>query len=315
MANRARQVAEEQIAAYVRTTPNPRPHYNVLPRYTLDLSYLGLSELPELPDNVDRLILTNNRLRTISHLPAGLDFLECGNNQLTHLPELPPRLTILYCYSNPLVELPPFPPTMRVLNCQATHIVELPRLPPRMEKIFADNSSLRTIPLLGPSITHLTLEGCPLVEPYASLYRTFRQAGSTWTALYNLKRELQKIHTEKAKGRNVMGLMLARPEANAAQPATTEALGVENIVGRIGSFLSGTKGPLERQLLQVHEKATRVPGAPGIGQGTAANRGAPAGPIPNNNNVPALVAEGGRRRKRRKTRKTKKTRKVSKSRK
>jgi hypothetical protein len=282
MANHARQVAEERIAAYIRTVPNPRPHYNTLPRYTLDLSYLRLPELPELPDNVDRLDFHTNTLTALPRLPAGLDFLDCGNNQLTRLPELPPRLRILYCYDNPLVELPPFPPTMQVLNCQNTRITQLPALPPGMQKVFADRSDLRTIPLLGPQVTHLTLDGCPLVEPYASLYRAFREAGSTWTALYKLKQELQKIHTDKAKGRNVMGLMLARPEANAAQPATTEALGVENIVGRIGSFLSGTKGPVESQLLQVREKATRVPGGPGV---------------------------GGRRRKSRKTRKSKKTRK------
>ena len=54
---------------------------------TLDLSRLGLTELPDLP--------------------VGLTKLYCHNNQLTTLPEtLPASLTTLYCYSNNLPKRP-----------------------------------------------------------------------------------------------------------------------------------------------------------------------------------------------------------------
>jgi hypothetical protein len=54
---------------------------------TLNLSNLGLTELPELP--------------------AGLTLLYCSNNQLTTLPDtLPAGLTTLYCFVNQLTTLP-----------------------------------------------------------------------------------------------------------------------------------------------------------------------------------------------------------------
>jgi hypothetical protein len=306
----AREIAEERIRGYIAAEAR-RSRWDTLPRYTLDLSYLRLTELPALPEKVDRLILHTNNLTRLPPLPHGLVFLDCGNNQLTELPELPPTLDVLYCYSNPITTLPHFPPSLGVLNCQGTQITQLPSLPPRMEKLFADNSDLRVIPKLPPQLTHLSLENCPLVEPYASLYRTYRERGGGWTNLWTLKQELNKLYTPKNQGRNVMSLVLSRPQPNVALPATTEALGMPNVLSGIASFFSGKKGNVKAQQLQLQEEASRVPGAPGVSAQTR-KAGLPAGPIPNNN-VPALVAEGGRRK--RKTRKSKKARKSRKGRK
>ena len=71
-----------------------------------DLSYLGLTELLDLPDSLTRLDCNNNQLTELPDLPDSLTHLDCENNQLTELPDLPDSLTRLYCYGNQLTELP-----------------------------------------------------------------------------------------------------------------------------------------------------------------------------------------------------------------
>ena len=68
---------------------------------TLDLSFLELTELPELPNTLTQLY--------------------CHNNNLTKLPELPKTLTTLYCFNNNLTELPKLPKTLRFLSCKGNH--------------------------------------------------------------------------------------------------------------------------------------------------------------------------------------------------
>jgi hypothetical protein len=78
------------------------------PTIPLDLSRLGLTELPELPEGLVELICYHNRLTKLpDKLPASLRYLNCSGNQLTRLPDnLPARLAILYCSHNELTTLP-----------------------------------------------------------------------------------------------------------------------------------------------------------------------------------------------------------------
>ena len=56
-------------------------------------------------------------LTTIDELPVNLLILHCENNQLTSLPRLPDTLQILYCNNNQLTSLPPLPDTLQYLDC------------------------------------------------------------------------------------------------------------------------------------------------------------------------------------------------------
>ena len=71
----------------------------------LDLSWLGLTDLPELPAGLTKLWCHNNLLTKLPEtLPAGLQELHCYKNHLTTLPDtLPVGLRELYCYHNRLL--------------------------------------------------------------------------------------------------------------------------------------------------------------------------------------------------------------------
>jgi Leucine-rich repeat (LRR) protein len=74
----------------------------------LDLSYLGLTELPEIPAGVTELDCKINQLTSLPDtLPSGLIELSCDYNQLTTLPDtLPTGLRMLICNFNQLLSLP-----------------------------------------------------------------------------------------------------------------------------------------------------------------------------------------------------------------
>lgn len=88
----------------------------------LDLSNLGLTELPELPDTLEVLRCSFNRLTSLPDLPNTLEALNCSNNQLTSLPELPYKLKELFCSGNKLTSLPELPNTLETLLCYGNQL-------------------------------------------------------------------------------------------------------------------------------------------------------------------------------------------------
>jgi len=68
----------------------------------LDLSTLGLTELPELPAGLTTLYCSENQITRLPEtLPADLQLLNCMSNQLTTLPKtLPIGITIFTCSNN-----------------------------------------------------------------------------------------------------------------------------------------------------------------------------------------------------------------------
>jgi Leucine-rich repeat (LRR) protein len=83
----------------------------------LNLSYLNLTELPELHEGLEKLYCDNNNLTQLPELPEGLEYLWCHNNKLTSLPELPKGLKELYCSINNLTQLPELPEGLKSLWC------------------------------------------------------------------------------------------------------------------------------------------------------------------------------------------------------
>lgn len=68
------------------------------PRKWLNLSGLGLTELPPIPSNVRRLDCRCNRLSTFQNmLPTRLNRLRCGYNLFQTLTGLPTQLKSLHC--------------------------------------------------------------------------------------------------------------------------------------------------------------------------------------------------------------------------
>jgi hypothetical protein len=83
--------------------------------YHLDCDQNLLTELPQLPKDLQRLECCYNQLTQLPHLPKGLTILRCDYNQLTELPPLPPSLEVLSCRKNPLNQFPQLPPKLNII--------------------------------------------------------------------------------------------------------------------------------------------------------------------------------------------------------
>lgn len=100
----------------------------------LDLSLLNLSDLPPLPNSLQKLDCSHNKLTKLPPLPNNLQDLDCSENQLTILPPLPNTLIELDCSQNQLTALPPLPDTLKYLYCKGNFFTALPSLPPNLQE-------------------------------------------------------------------------------------------------------------------------------------------------------------------------------------
>jgi Leucine-rich repeat (LRR) protein len=141
------QEAEKRIADWVKLND---------PSQKLILSNLGLTELPKIPSNCQRLHCDNNQLTVLPELQTleakctkddkegaqrlsypNCQTLCCYNNQLTVLPELP-NCRELFCGENKLTVLPELP-NCRVLWCYYNQLTVLPELP-NCQFLFTSNN-------------------------------------------------------------------------------------------------------------------------------------------------------------------------------
>jgi hypothetical protein len=116
----------------------------------LDLTSLGLKELPELPAGLTWLYCSYNQLTTLPDtLPSGLTTLYCYGNQLTTLPDpLPAGLTMLYCGDNQLTTLPDtLPAGITYLDCSRNQLTTLPdTLPAGLTVLLCGDNQLTILP-------------------------------------------------------------------------------------------------------------------------------------------------------------------------
>ena len=122
----------------------------------LDLSHLGLTELPPLPKGLIRLYCDRNYLTFLPPLPDGLIELRCGSNRLKSLVGLPSSLQELSCTGNRLTFLPSLPSSLITFTCQFNKLTTLPPLPSSLDMILVDFNCLTSLPKLPPSLTHIS---------------------------------------------------------------------------------------------------------------------------------------------------------------
>jgi len=141
----------------------------------LNLSSLGLTSLPELPNNLQKLNCYNNKLTSLPTLPNGLGELYCGNNKLTELPilpnnlqklngcnnkltsllTLPKTLQELDCSENLLTSLHHLPNSLQILNCSENLLTSLPKLPNNLKQLYCSENQLTKLPTLPNSLQRL----------------------------------------------------------------------------------------------------------------------------------------------------------------
>lgn len=95
----------------------------------LDLSDLGLTVCPEIPEQITFLILNNNKLTTLPALPENLSDLYLDNNRLSEIKDLPEQLELLSCVNNNLSRFDDLPDTLQILDCRNNYFQSEPNVP------------------------------------------------------------------------------------------------------------------------------------------------------------------------------------------
>ncbi len=141
----------------------------------LDLSFLRLTSLPDLPSSLKILYCYNNQLTSLPDLPSSLKILICDNNKITNLPNLPsslqklscsnnyltslpdlPSLQKLSCSNNKLTDLPNLPSSLKILHCNENYLTSLPDLPTNLQELNCNANELTSLPDLPSSLKILS---------------------------------------------------------------------------------------------------------------------------------------------------------------
>jgi Leucine-rich repeat (LRR) protein len=138
----------------------------------LNVSFLNITSLPELPSGLQELHCYNTPLTSLPELPSELQQLYCYNTQITILPKLPSGLQVLSCYNTQITSLPDLPSGLKALYCQYNQLTALPELPSGLKGLFCDNCPLILQRGEGESIHDYNLRWRAWREEKASKART-----------------------------------------------------------------------------------------------------------------------------------------------
>lgn len=117
---------------------------------TLDLTRLGLTEIPELPTNVQCLWLQDNKIKIITKLPPHLTSLTLNYNELEFIEaDLPETLTYLSVQKNQLRCLPYLPDSLENINFSYNKINTLPNIPRKLKWLYCWDNPL-PVELINP---------------------------------------------------------------------------------------------------------------------------------------------------------------------
>jgi hypothetical protein len=229
---------------------------------SLEFSDSDLDELPEnLPDDAEILHCARNFLTELPRLPLNLDKLFCQNNNLTSLPELPPKLRTLVCTGNSLRSLPDLNNGLELIDLNVNQLTTLPKLPKTLTHLYCNTNALTTLPELPSSLRIFTCWNNPFIAPFNAFVLDYNMSRN----IDKLKEDVNGYYDElKKKGRNLGSMMatLGRSELqgrmglgnnntlrNVKPNGTRKALNrlPNGPLATIGSFLTGYRGPVNRQ--------------------------------------------------------------------
>jgi hypothetical protein len=112
--------------------------------YIFQLSDRGLFELPVLPNTIEVLLCSTNKLTKLPELSkTSLKKMECQLNKLVELPILPNTIIDLCCGYNKLIELPELHNVLEYLHCSNCNIAELPELPESIESLYCSCNNIK----------------------------------------------------------------------------------------------------------------------------------------------------------------------------
>lgn len=117
------------------------PDYTELPDLPENVKHLNLTNsnielLDNLPPYLESLVATNSKLNEITILPSSLRILNIGNTYVKVLPELPQNLEILVITNNGMDHMPKMINThLKILLCGYNLMEIMPELPDTIETL------------------------------------------------------------------------------------------------------------------------------------------------------------------------------------
>ena len=145
-----------------------------IPMNVVKLSFtnLKLSVLPDLTRfrHLRVLYCSHNRLTNIDNLPDNLEFIFCSNNRITCINNLPFWLTGLFCNNNKIRYIKELPPYLIRLFCSKNRLTSIPDLPFLFEMLVCHNNPLHSLPYLPYSIIRICCENVPNIYSDRELY-------------------------------------------------------------------------------------------------------------------------------------------------
>jgi hypothetical protein len=120
----------------------------------------GLVEyIPELPSTLEKLKISENRLREVPNFPESLVFIELDNNRLETIPPLPPKVVKFAIHNNFLETIPgPLPKTLARFSAKRNLLSSLPDfVETRVVSVGVSFNNLSSLPKFPNTLRNL---GC-----------------------------------------------------------------------------------------------------------------------------------------------------------
>lgn len=136
-------------------------------KYTINLSYNKLEDLPFLHPHIGYLHLVNNHLTRLPLLPRRLMYLNIEGNPIQELPDLPKTLRVLRASFCALSDIPSLPQKLESLILGFNHLRSLPPLPEGLDLLDIQENEIRELPYLPESLRVLRLNGNPGLQKYS----------------------------------------------------------------------------------------------------------------------------------------------------
>ena len=109
----------------------------------LYLSFIFVTDIKNIPENVKILKLISCETNRIDTLPSGLEIFNCNNNNIRELPQIQhTNLTHLFCSCNLLRNVPNLPKTLEIFYCSQNYIKILPKLPSKLEYLSCNDNKI-----------------------------------------------------------------------------------------------------------------------------------------------------------------------------
>lgn len=112
----------------------------------LDVSMNKIRFIHHLPKNLVEFYAENNYISEIVYFPNNLEHMRLCSNKLKRIPDLPNSLRSLYVSNNLLKQVPSFPKSLAILDISYNKIKDLPVFPPNLKYTYLTGNLLSYIP-------------------------------------------------------------------------------------------------------------------------------------------------------------------------